>query len=61
MPSTSTVPPRRTVSRLLSVLAILVVGVAAGYILLPDPLADVFFAGWMLFSVGIAIVGGVGA
>lgn len=61
MPSPSSVPPRRTVSRLLSVLAILVVGVAAGYLLLPGPLADVFFAGWVLFSVGIAIVGGFGA
>lgn len=60
-PSTSTSPPPRTASRLLSVLAILVVGVAAGYILLPDPLADVFFAGWVLFSVGLAIVGGFGA
>lgn len=52
---------RRTVSRLLSLLAILAVGVAAVILLLPSPLIDVFFAGWVLFGVGIAIVGGFGA
>lgn len=61
MPSTSTTSFRRTASRLLSGLAILLVCVAAGSLLLPDPFTDVFFAGWVLFSVGIAIIGGVGA
>lgn len=61
MPSTSTSPSWRTVSRGLSALAILVVGVAATVLLVPDPLADVLFAGWVLSSVGIAVVGGIGA
>lgn len=61
MPSTATISRRRTVSRLLSALAILAVGVAAVSLLRPRPLADAFFAGWVLLSVGIAIVGGFGA
>lgn len=49
------------VSRLLSLLAILSASVAATVLLFPDPLADVFFAGWVLFSVGLTIVGGFAA
>lgn len=60
------VPPSRSpsvtpVSRLLGVLAVLSTAIAAGYLLAPDPLADVFFAGWVLFSVVLALVGAVGA
>lgn len=50
-----------TASRLLSVLAILSASVASGVLLLPNPLADVFFAGIVLLSVIFALVGGVGA
>ena len=49
------------VSRLLSGLAILSASVAATYLLLPDPLGDVFFAGWVLLGVILSIVGGIGA
>ena len=49
------------ISRLLSALAILFASVAGGALLLPDPLADAFFAGWVLFGVGLSLVGGVGA
>jgi hypothetical protein len=49
------------VSRLLSGLAILSASVAGTYLLLPDPLGDVFFAGWVLLSVILSIVGGIGA
>lgn len=51
----------RRVSRLLSVLAILSASVTAGYLLLPQPFADAFFAGWVLFSVLLSLVGGIGA
>lgn len=54
-------PTRQTVSRLLSVLAIVAAGIAVTWLLLPDPLADVFFAGTMLLSVGFTFVGAVGA
>lgn len=54
-------PSIRTASRLLSVLAILSASVAAIYLLLPNPLADVFFAGWVLVSVSLTLVGGIGA
>lgn len=54
-------PPARTGSRLLGVLAVLWTGVAAGSLLLPDPLADAFFAGWVLVSVGIAFAGALAA
>lgn len=47
-------------SRLLSVLAILSASVAGGYLLLPNPLVDVFFGGWVLVSVILALVGGIG-
>lgn len=54
-------PSLGRVSRLLGVLAALSASVAGGYLLLPDPLADAFFAGWVLVSVVLALVGGVGA
>lgn len=60
------VPPRQplttlTVSRLLSVLAFLAASVVVTVLLLPNPVADVFFAGIVLLSVGFTLVGGIGA
>lgn len=49
------------VSRLLSVLAIISASVAVTFLLFPNPLADVFFAGIMVFSVIFAVIGGIGA
>ena len=49
------------VSRLLSGLAILSASVAGAYLLLPNPVGDVFFAGWVLLGVLLSIVGGIGA
>lgn len=50
-----------TWSRLLSALAVLTTAVAAGYLLLPLPLSDAFFAAWVLFAVGLALLGAAGA
>lgn len=50
-------PPVGTISRSLGVLALLCAVVAAGVLLFPDPLADAFFAGWVLLSVATAVVG----
>lgn len=50
-----------TASRLLSVLALLSASVAVILLLLPNPLADVFFAGIVMLSVVFALVGGIGA
>ena len=50
----------RSASRLLSVLAVLSASVASGYLLLPNPLVDVFFSGIVLLSVLFALVGGIG-
>lgn len=47
----------KTGSRLLGTLAVLSAVVAASALLFPDPLADVFFTGWVLFSVLLALVG----
>ena len=55
------VPTNQSVSRLLSVLAILSASVAVVYLLFPNPLADVFFAGIVLLGVIFALVGGTGA
>lgn len=55
------VPPARTASRLLAALAVAVAGVAAAVLLRPDPLADVFFAGWVLVAVALALVGAIAA
>lgn len=49
-----------TVSRLLSVLAVVSASVAVTYLLFPDPLTDVFFSGIVLLSVIFALVGGIG-
>lgn len=46
---------------MLGLLALLTTGIAAGYLLYPVPLADVFFAGWVMFGVGLALAGAVGA
>lgn len=54
-------PTVRRVSRLLGALAVLSAAAAASYLLFPTPLADVFFAGWVLVAVGLAAVGGVAA
>lgn len=51
---------RRTGSRVLSVLAVLAASIAATALLFPAPLADVFFAGWVLFSVSLTLAGTVG-
>ncbi|WP_265108849.1 hypothetical protein [Halosolutus halophilus] len=45
----------------MSVLAILSATIAVTYLLLPNPLADVFFAGIVMLSVLFALVGGIGA
>jgi hypothetical protein len=50
-----------TVSRLLSVLAVLAASVAVTTLSLPNPLADVFFAGVVTLSVVFALVGVIGA
>lgn len=51
----------RTAARLLGALAAVAALAAAAYLLLPDPLADVFFAAWVLAAVGLAAVGGLAA
>jgi hypothetical protein len=48
-------------SRLLSGLAVFIASTAAIFLLFPAPLSDVFFTGWVLFSVGLAVVGWVSA
>lgn len=50
----------RTGSRLLSAFAILAASAAAIYLLFPTPLADAFFAGWVLISVILPLIGGLG-
>ena len=61
MASTYRHPARGRVSRLLSALAVLAASVACGVLLFPDPLADAFFAGWVLVGVVLSLVGAVGA
>lgn len=51
----------RTASRLLGAVAALVAIAAATALLFPAPLADAFFAGWVLVALLLALVGGVGA
>lgn len=53
--------PLRTASRALGALAVLLAVVAAGFLLAPRPLADAFFAGWVVVAVGVALVGGIAA
>lgn len=55
-------PTRRgRIGRRLSALAALAAAAAAAVLLSPDPLADVFFAAWVLFAVAVAAAGWVGA
>lgn len=54
-------PDALTTSRLLGGLAVLLAVVAAVVLLFPRPLADAFFAAWVLFVVVLAIVGALGA
>lgn len=54
-------PPAVTASRLFGALAILIATVAAVALLYPTPLADVFFAAWVVVAVGLAVLGGVAA
>ena len=53
--------PIETGRRLLSALAVLFAAAAAVYLLLPNPLADAFFAAWVTGSVFLALVGGIAA
>lgn len=64
--TTNMVPSNRlpdavTVSRLLGGLAVVLAGLGAVLLLFPQPLADVFFATWVLFAVILAVVGALGA
>ena len=54
-------PSLRTGSRLLGALGALSASAAAVALLSPRPLADAFFAAWVLGSVGVALVGAVAA
>lgn len=54
-------PDAFTVSRLLSGFAVVLAGVAAVVLLFPRPLADAFFAAWVVFAIVLAVVGAVGA
>ncbi|NEU57869.1 hypothetical protein [Halorussus sp. MSC15.2] len=48
-------------SHLLSALAVLSAGAAGAILLSAGPRADVFFTGWVLVAVGLALVGGISA
>lgn len=61
MVSASWFPSNERISRLFGAFAVLFAGGAAGILLAPDPLADAFFAGWVLVAVGLSLVGGIGA
>lgn len=61
MDPASRLPDASTTSRLSSGLAVLFAVSAAAALLSPRPLADAFFAAWVVFAVGLAIVGAVGA
>lgn len=61
MVQTSQSRSNKTVSRLLSILAILSATVAVIALLFPNPLADVFYSGIVLPSVLFALVGVIGA
>lgn len=54
-------PSLESGSRLLGACAVLSAIAAAVVLLLPRPLADAFFAAWVLGSVAVALVGGVAA
>lgn len=53
--------PEQTAGRLFGAAAVLAAIAAATTLLLPNPLADVFFAGWVVASVGFAMLGAAGA
>ncbi|QLH76798.1 hypothetical protein HZS55_05530 [Halosimplex rubrum] len=55
------VPSPERAARLTSALAVVVASAAAVALLVPDPFADAFFAGWVLLLVGLAVAGAVGA
>ncbi|MFC4448981.1 hypothetical protein [Halorussus aquaticus] len=48
-------------SHLLSALAVLSASAAGAILLSAGPRADVFFTGWVLVAVGLALAGGIGA
>lgn len=50
----------RTASRVFCSLAIMSAILASLYLLIPNPLADVFFAGIVLLSVLFSLIGGIG-
>lgn len=54
-------PTASAISRLLGALAVLSAVAAASHLLSPAPLADAFFAGWVVVAVGLAAVGGFAA
>jgi hypothetical protein len=54
-------PDALTVSRLLASLSFVLAGVAAVVLLFPQPMADAFFAAWVLFAVLLAVFGAIGA
>lgn len=60
MVPTDRFPGAVTVSRLLSGVAVGITVLAAIAWLFPRPLADAFFAGWVLFGVGLALLGALG-
>lgn len=54
-------PDAEAVGRALSVLAVVVLLIAAGVLLFPSPLADAFFAAWVAGGVAVSVVGAVAA
>ncbi len=54
-------PDAVTVSRLLGGFSVVLAGGAAVILLFPRPLADAFFAAWVLFAVILTVVGALGA
>lgn len=54
-------PDALTVSRLLAGVSVALTGVVAVVLLFPQPLADAFFAAWVLFAVILTVFGAIGA
>lgn len=54
-------PDAMTVSQSLGGLSVLLATLAMVALLFPQPLADAFFAAWVLVAVGLAVVGALGA
>ena len=61
MASTSRSSSVESVGRAFGALAVAFATVAAGALLYPNPFADAFFAAWVLFGVGVSVVGGAAA